>query len=122
MSSSVCSVCNEDLCPPMISCNCCNMIFHYNPTCAGITVTEQKALEVKNPKLVYFCKSCKNSTGLKKVFVENMTEIKEDFKAIKNTFGSTSKACEIIVNTNKEVTNSKKSVIPDLKKNRRKNY
>ena len=51
-----------------------------------------------------------------------MTEIKEDFKAIKNTFGSTSKACEIIVNTNKEVTNSKKSVIPDLKKNRRKNY
>ena len=46
-----------------------------------------------------------------------MMEISEEFKVIKNTFGSTSKACEIISNTNKEVKNLVENVIPDLEKN-----
>ena len=94
--SSTCASCNEILTPPILPCNCCSKLNHFSNSCAKLTVTEVRALELKSPSLLYFCQDCKNNGGLKQVFVDTLSNMSAEFHKFTVAFGSVDEACETI--------------------------
>lgn len=111
--SSTCCVCNSQLIPPIIVCNCCCKMFHY-PGCAGITDAESSLLDSNQSNIVFFCKDCKNGGGIKQTFVDSFTKISNELNCFTLTFGSLENTCQVISNNKNEIDNLKNKVIPDL--------
>ena len=101
--SSTCASCEELLTPPILPCNCCSKLYHFNVTCAKLTVTEVRALELKTPTLLYFCQDCKNNGGLKQVFVDTLTNVINEFHKFTVAFGSVDNACETILKNKNDI-------------------
>ena len=101
--SSTCASCDEVLTAPIITCNCCSKLYHFNVSCAKLTVTKVRALELKSPTLLYFCQDCKNNGGLKQVFVDTLTNVCNEFHKLTVAFGSVDKACEAILKNKSDI-------------------
>ena len=102
--SSTCAYCNEMLTPPILPCNCCSKLYHFSISCAKLTVTEVRALELRSPTLLYFCQDCKNNGELKQVFVDTLTNVSAEFHKFTVAFGSVDNACETILKNKSDIS------------------
>lgn len=106
---STCSSCNKafDATSVIAVCNICNSLFHSTPTCAGVTASEIKVLELKKskPLLVYKCVECHESGNTHASLQEVVYDLKEFVNALRKDMGK----------VKEEVKHLKSEIIPEIK-------